>query len=163
MQTLSKLPIVSRQGGDMRRTAKWWLAGVAGLLLAGAAAAQARGTGSGRSSVTQPATKGAGPAAERASMRPLPPSFDPRPGYMGGMGAAQERGGPLGPRADLAPPLEAARARQGEALRSWSSNDVRAARVQQAPDLNWVVEAAPGQGQEPQRKQLQRELGRSKR
>jgi hypothetical protein len=141
-----------------------WLAGVAGVLLASAASAQARGMGSGRSSATQPATKGEGAAAERASMRPLPPSFDPRPGYLGGMGAAHERGGPLGPRADLTPPpLEAAQARPGEALRSWSSSDVRAARVQQAPDLEWAVEAASGQGQETPRKQLQQERGRSKR
>ena len=148
----------------MRAMTGRWLAGVAGVLLAGAAAAQARGMGSGRSSVTQPATKGEGPAAERASMRPLPPSFDPRPGYLGGMGAARESGGPLGPRADLAPPhLEAAQARPGDALRSWSSNDVRAARGQQAPDLEWAVEAAPGQVQEPSRKQLQQERRRSKR
>ena len=148
----------------MRAMTGRWLAGVAGLLLAGGAAAQARGVGSGRSSVTQPATKGEGPAAERASMRPLPPTFDPRPGYLGGMGAAQERGGPLGPRADLAlPHREAAQARPGDALRSWSSNDVRAARVQQAPDLEWAVEAAPGQGQDTLRKQLQQERRRSKR
>ena len=148
----------------MRAMTGRWLAGVAGVLLAGAAAAQARGMGSGRSSVTQPATKGEGPAAERASMRPLPPSFDPRPGYLGGMGAARESGGPLGPRADLAPPhLEAAQARPGDALRSWSSNDVRAARGQQAPDLEWAVEAGPAQVQEPSRKQLQQERRRSKR
>jgi hypothetical protein len=148
----------------MRAMTGRWLAGVGGLLLAGAASAQARGIGSGRSSVTQPATKGESPAAEQASMRPLPPSFDPRPGYLGGMGAAHEPGGPLGPRADLAPAhLEAAQARPGDALRSWSSSDVRAARVQQAPDLEWAVEASAGQGQERPRKQLQQERGRSKR
>jgi len=138
----------------MERKTGRWLLGLVALLAA--SAAQARGTGSGKSSVTPPATKSSGPAAERAAMPSRPPNFDPRPGYLGGMGAAHELGGPLGPRTDLAPKPSYGEAgqeassgadshptwRSGDAVRSWSANDVRAARVQQAPDLEWAS-AAP--------------------
>jgi len=121
------------------------LAGVAGISLATAAAA--RGVGSGKSSTTLPATKNGGAAMERDAMAPRPPDFDPRPGYLGGMGAAPERGGPLGPRGDLAqkPPQQPTLQPAGDAIRSWSSSDVRAARMQQAPDLVWAGAAAPEQ------------------
>ena len=136
----------------MRRTARRWLVGVAGVFLASAAAA--RGVGSGKSSTTPPATKNGGAAMERDAKPPRPPDFDPRPGYLGGMGAAQERGGPLGPRGDLAQkPSQAQAAVQpaGDVIRSWSSSDVRAARVQQAPDLNWAGAAAAPEQRRPNR------------
>src|SRR5690242_6183293 len=115
-----------------------WLAGAAGLLAA--SLAEARGTGSGKSSATPPATKGSGSGTERALLPPRPPSFEPRPGYLGGMGAAQEPGGPLGPSGDLARPavVDVTQRPAGDAIRSWSASDVRAARVQQAPDLEWA-------------------------
>ncbi len=161
----------------MKRNTGRWLAGVAALLVASAAAAQARGMGSDKSSVTPPVTKSGGPDAERAAMPSRPPSFDPRPGYMGGLGAALERGGPLGPRSELAKKPSHREAAQpgsgggesyqtwksGDIIRSWSANDVRAARVQQAPDLEWAGAAGPNQGAETYGKKFQQEQGRPRR
>ena len=136
----------------MRRTAMWWLAGFVGVFVASAAAA--RGTGSGKSSTTPPVTKSSGVAMERAATPPRPPNFEARPGYLGGLGAAQEIGGPLGPRGDLARKAyqsEATVQPAGDVIRSWSSSDVRAARVQQAPDLEWASAAATPDQRRPSR------------
>ena len=147
------------------------LAAVATLMLAGGSAlAQPRGSGSGRAASTEPVTKDAGPSAEAAVLpaRDLP--LDPRHGMLGAPGSAQDQEGPsrLGRRAnrEVGPSSYGESARQGagggEAYEPWrsgdqvrspSSADVRAARQQQAPDLEWAssgtASGAPRRSQLP--------------
>ena len=161
----------------MAREMERWLAGAAALLVASAAAAQTRGMGSGKSSAMPSMTKGSSSSAERAARPSRPPDFDPRPGYMGGMGAAPEAGGPLGPRSDVSQRPSYGEGAQrgssggesyqtwksGDVVRSWSANDVRAARVQQAPDLEWAGSAGSDQGAQTYGKKFQEEQGRRRR
>jgi hypothetical protein len=132
------------------------------------AAAQSRGSGSGRLSSTAPVTKDAGPPAEAAALpaRDLP--LEPRHGFFGAPGAAGDQDGPSrlgrhGDRATAPSYGEAARQvaaggevsdawRSGDRVRSLSSADVRAARQQQAPDLEWA--SAGGTSGAAQRSQL---------
>ena len=115
-----------------------------------AAAARTKGTGSGRSSATPPPTKDTGHAYERALRPERPPVFDPALGMFGALGAARDALGPsrLGGRGEFSgAPADNAESyagwKSGDRVRSVSANDVRAARVQQAPDLEWA-------GQKPQ-------------
>ena len=150
----------------MRNAALMSLA-VTMLLTANLAAAQARGSGSGGNASTPPATKDAGPAAESATLpaRDLP--IEPRHGFFGAPGAASDALGPsrLGSHGDRAVTPSYGEAapqvsgggepyqtwRSGDLVRSRSSADVRAARQQQAPDLEWASTpaAAAGDTQRP--------------
>lgn len=122
------------------------------------ALAQRRGEGSGRAPGTAPPTKSAGPP-EEAAYRPSPdPVLLPPHGMMGAPGAALDSLGPsrLGPRGEtsVAPSYGEAAQRgagaepyeawqSGDRVRSTSSADVRAARQQQAPDLEWATASGP--------------------
>jgi hypothetical protein len=134
------------------------------MLTSGTAAAQGRGAGSGRASSTPPTTKDLGPASESATRpsRDLP--LEPRHGFFGAPGAAGDQEGPsrLGRHgaSPVAPSYgEAARQgagaepqeawRAGDRVRSPSSADVRAARQQQAPDLEWASAAGGSAPQQP--------------
>lgn len=120
----------------------WKALALAASLGADAPDAQRIGTGSGRSSVTAPATKSAGVAAERAEMPATDPLILPRHGLLGAPGAALDAAGPsrLGAPSDrIAIVGEMPDSwRSGDRVRSASSADVRAARQQQAPDLEWA-------------------------
>ncbi len=137
------------------------------LLVAPPALAQRRGTGSGRAPGTAPPTKSAGPP-EEAAHRPSPdPVLLPPHGMMGAPGAALDSLGPsrLGPHGEtsVAPSYGEAAQRgsgggesyqawkSGDRVRSTSSADVRSARQQQAPDLEWASANGPAAPQlEPQ-------------
>ncbi len=122
-------------------------------LAATPALAQRRGEGSGRSPDTAPATKSAGPPEEQALRTPTDLPVLPPHGMLGAPGAAQDALGPsrLGAHADspTAPSYgESARLgatgevyqgwKSGDRVRSLNSGDVRAARQEQAPDLEWA-------------------------
>ena len=134
--------------------------GLAALTLAGWAAsagAQARGGGVGWTGGPPPVTKSTGPDAERAAS-PLqpPPQFERGLGMLGAAGAAPDHRGGLrlgGFGRSYAPSVapsygEAAQPsssvasyeawKSGDRVRSTSAADVRAARGQQAPDLEWA-------------------------
>lgn len=131
--------------------------GLAVLLVATQAAAQARGSGSGFGAATAPVTKSAGPPIEAPYLSAEDLPVTPRHGMMGAPGAAMDQLGPsrLGPHGERglvpeygeAPPEMGGAVdmgesygvwRSGDRVRSASSADVRAARQQQAPDLEWV-------------------------
>ena len=124
---------------------------VAALAAAGAGAQQ--GMGSGKSSVTPPPTKDDGRTAERSEAPISDPLMEPRHGLLGAPGAALDWAGP----SRLGAPADRVRAqadvpdswRAGDRVRSATSADVRAARQQQAPDLEW---AAPGGATAPEAK-----------
>ncbi len=129
----------------------WKALALAASLGADAPDAQRIGTGSGKSSVTAPATKSAGAAAERAEMPASDPLILPRHGLLGAPGAALDASGPsrLGAPSDrIAIVGEMPHSwRSGDRVRSTSSADVRAARQQQAPDLEWASrQGAPAPG-----------------
>ena len=135
------------------------VAGVLLLLLASPVAAQRRGTGSpGASSGTPPPTNdGAHSTASESSTgsgHDLP--ILPRHGMLGAPGSAPDALGPsrLGAHdessarrsyGEAAPGTGQAYSpwKSGDRVRSFSSADVRAARQQQAPDLEWA-DAGPG-------------------
>ena len=144
-----RVPIIVAEGAMRMATALF--VSLAALVSASPAQAQRRGEGSGRSSTTLPATR-------NSSADEMPPATDmpvtPRHGFMGGLGTAPD---PLGASRLGAHAEHAVRASYGESaqpgaagaesyqawksgdrVRSHSSADVRAARQQQAPDLEWV-------------------------
>lgn len=159
--------------------------GVAAALLAAwaaAAGAQARGAGLGWTGGGPPATKSSGPSGERASsLQQRPPQFDRRHGMLGAAGAAPDQQGEQrlgGFRGHASAPSygEAARQasgggeyaydawRSGDLVRSTSAADVRAARVQQAPDLEWAgAQATAATGNETYGKQFQHAQERPRR
>ncbi|HUK65562.1 MAG TPA: hypothetical protein VLV17_01955 [Anaeromyxobacteraceae bacterium] len=112
------------------------------------AQAESTGAGSGRNAATPPVTKSAGPPREEAHLpaRDLP--LEPRHGMLGAPGSAVDGEGPsrLGSHSDrsTAPsygeggPAGPGWWRSGDRARSASSADVRAARREQAPDLEWA-------------------------
>jgi hypothetical protein len=149
----------------MCRATRWAAAALACALAAGGAAADTRGSGSRWPSTTTLPTKNAGTGEERAELpaRDLP--IEPSHGLLGAPGAAPDQAGPsrLGPRSpEVARGAEAPEVYQpatdqpaqaygtwksGDRVRSASSADVRSARGQQAPDLEWASTrgaAAPG-------------------
>jgi hypothetical protein len=109
---------------------------------------ESTGSGSGKPAETPPVTKSDGPGLERAALpaRDLP--LEPRHGMLGAPGAAVDEAGPsrLGSHGDrsTAPNYGEAGARgpaewqSGDRPRSLTSADVRAARREQAPDLEWA-------------------------
>ncbi|HET9598630.1 MAG TPA: hypothetical protein VFP65_23840 [Anaeromyxobacteraceae bacterium] len=109
--------------------------------LAGTAAA--RGTGTGASSATYGPSRGAGGTAEQAQLPLRDSEMVPRHGVLGAPGAAPDAlGGSRLGRRDLDPLQNAGEGNAtwtaGDRVRSVSSADVRAARVQQAPELEWA-------------------------
>lgn len=132
-----------------------WIAAVAVATAVAAepAGAQTRGAGSGWSAATPPVTKSdeTPTEASRLPTRDLP--IEPRHGVLGAPGAAFDSAGPSrlgrhGTRSVRPYYGEEAQASGGEPyqawvsgdrVRSWSSADVRAARQQQAPDLEWAT------------------------
>ncbi len=151
------------------------------LLLAGPAEAQVKGPGTGTYAWTSPVTKDAGPPEEKALVRARDEPYEPRHGLFGAPGAAPDAAGPsrLGPLSERAWSPSYGENEQGPAagesyatwksgarIRSWSSADVRSARQQQAPDLEWVaagvsapapdVPPAASQPQEPYGKKFQK-------
>lgn len=147
--------------------------GLAAALAFGRAAADERGRGSsGWTADAAPVTKDTR-ALGRANV-PIPtPSVDLRRGFFGGTGAAQDANGPsrLGPvterhagrsYGEATPPSGYMEQgwRSGDRVRSASSADVRAARGQQAPDLEWARSEggqAPPAAERPYGYQFQRE------
>ncbi len=124
-------------------------------LAAAPALAQRVGSGSGKSSVTAPPTKSSGVARERAEMPGDDPLVEPRHGLLGAPGAALDGSGPsrLGAPSDRLS-MEAdlpSTWRSGDIVRSRNSADVRAARQQQAPDLEWAASTSAGSGGQRQR------------
>jgi hypothetical protein len=116
------------------------LASVAAAL---AGMAAARGTGTGAPSVTYSPTRSSGGAAERAQLPLRDSEMLPRHGVLGAPGAAPDAlGGSRLGRRDLDPLQGGGEASPtwtaGDRVRSLSSADVRAARVQQAPELEWA-------------------------
>ncbi|GEJ55391.1 hypothetical protein [Anaeromyxobacter diazotrophicus] len=158
--------------------ARWWTA----LIVAGWAAAasgEARGAGAGWTGGQPPATKSAGPEAERAaSAQQQPPRFERGLGMLGAAGAAPDRRGELrlGGFGRLRAPSaaasygEAASAgggasyqawKSGDQVRSTSAADVRSARVQQAPELEWAGgQAGASRANLPYGLKVQQEQGR---
>ena len=138
--------------GVMRMTKMAAVVLVTGLM--GHAEAQTKGSGSGKFSFTPPPTKGEGAVYERTQLRPL--DLDAAPGRP--------------PRA-IAPSYgddgqpdwgDSSRTRRsGDTVRSLTSADVRAARQEQAPDLEWgkavaVAEPSAVQPQEAPGKKMQK-------
>jgi hypothetical protein len=108
------------------------------MALAQTALAQGRGSGSGAPSDTPPPTKGSGEPPERAQLPMRESALSPPHGLLGAPGAAPDaNGGSRLGRRDLELPGEAPQWTSGDRARSASSADVRAARVQAAPDLEW--------------------------
>ncbi len=112
-------------------------------LAATKAGAQERGRGSGESADTAPTTKDSRDT-ERAERPASDPLVAPRHGLLGAPGAALDSAGAsrLGPPSDrIAMAAEIPDSwRSGDLVRSHSSADVRAARQQQAPDLEWAAQ-----------------------
>jgi hypothetical protein len=129
-----------------------------------------KGRGTGRDSTTSPPTRSAGTAAESAGLAAHDLPFSPRRGLMGAPGAAPDEAGParlgghgerswrpsFGESAQPGPGGGEAYEpwKSGDRIRSWTSADVRAARVQQAPDLEWAPSGGKpsgtrGEPQEP--------------
>jgi hypothetical protein len=149
----------------MKRS-RWYVAVAA---WAWASAAAARGSGSGEPAWTPPETKSAGPAAEASHSRSRGTDFERGLGLFGGYGAAKDSLGPwrlgrYGGSSTSPSYGEAAQRgsgggttyeawKSGDLVRSTSAGDVRAARMQQAPDLEWL--GAPNRGQETYGKQFQ--------
>jgi hypothetical protein len=148
------------------------------------AGAQARGGGVGWTGGEPPVTKSAGPEAERAAnLQQQPPQFARALGLLGAAGAASDPQGPwrlgrygraswpsiapsYGEAAQLGPgggsSYEAWKS--GDLVRSTSAADVRAARGQQAPDLEWTgAQASANEGNETYGKQYQHEQEKAKR
>ncbi len=124
------------------------LAAVLTVALPGRALAQVRGSGSGALSDTPPVTRGSGTAPERAQLPIRDSQIVPRHGVLGAPGGAPDAYGGSGPgraalRAGAEPGPEWT---AGDRVRSNSSAEVRAARVQQAPDLEWGESAAASAG-----------------
>lgn len=152
-----------------------WCAAAALAGWAAVAAGQPRGGGVGWTGGPPPATKSAGPDAERAaSTQARPPDFSLGLGFLGARGAAQDVRGALrlegygrlrapavAPSYGEAAPGAAASPyaswSAGDRVRSTSAADVRAARGQQAPDLEWAgAQAAAGRASQPYGIQFQR-------
>ena len=112
-------------------------------LAASPAIAQRVGAGSGKSSAAPPPTKSRGIAPERAGMPGTDPLIEPRHGLPGAPGAALDSAGSsrLGAPSDrIAGATEMPSSwNSGDRIRSWTSDDVRAARQQEAPDLEWAA------------------------
>jgi hypothetical protein len=124
------------------------------LVVAQGRAHASKGSGSGeRASWTAPVTKDYGVADEASERTTGDTPIQPRHGLMGAPGAAQDAEGPsrLGPHVERAGrPSYGEEAHgqgtgqtsqtwhSGDRVRSPSSADVRAARQQQAPDLEWA-------------------------
>jgi hypothetical protein len=110
------------------------------LALVAAVRAEGGSRGSNGTASTAPATKSAGAAAETAELPGRDGPIEPRHGILG---APVES-------VATAPPTW----RSGDRVRSRSSADVRQARQQQAPDLEFVgaadakAQGAPGTGKE---------------
>jgi hypothetical protein len=134
-------------------------------LVAVPAAAQRRGTGSAHvSSSKPPVTKGGGSTVPSELGGVDQGQILPRHGMFGAPGAAPDALGPsrLGPPAvspgrgsygELATSSEEPSSswRSGDRVRSLSSADVRAARQQQAPDLEWASGASGPARPQPQK------------
>jgi hypothetical protein len=145
-----------------------------------AASGQARGGGVGWTGGEPPPTKSTGPTAEQAaSLQVQPPRFERGLGLLGAAGAASDYQGPwrlggygrstfppiapsYGEAAGGSSPFEAWRS--GDVVRSTSAADVRAARMQQAPDLEWTgAQATANEGNETYGKKFQHEQEKTKR
>jgi hypothetical protein len=134
-----------------------------GLIVAVGAQSAERGS-SGKASAAPP-TKSAGPRSERAALPPRDLPIEPRHGLLAAPGAAPDALGPsrLGPSAPrtVAPSYGESAPREprggtisstwhsGDRVRSPSSADVRLARQQEAPDLEFVAEAQGGARGQP--------------
>lgn len=126
----------------MRRRV-WGAAAAAAL----AGTAAARGPEISGPSVTYAPGRSAGGAAEQAQLPLRDSEMVPRHGLLGAPGGAPDAlGGSRLGRRDL-DPLQRAEGNatwtSGDRVRSLSSADVRSARVQQAPELEWVGGGAP--------------------
>jgi hypothetical protein len=113
--------------------------------LAGAALAQGRGSGSGGPSDALPVTRGSGAAPEQAQLPMRESAMSPPHGVLGAPGSAPDAygGSRLGRRDPELQIDQGPRWTAGDRVRSLSSADVRAARAQAAPDLEWGPSSAP--------------------
>lgn len=147
------------------------------LLVAAPARAERRGTGTRDADSTTPPPSEYPPARLESTVAPARdlPAI-PRHGMMGSPGAAQDALGPsrLGPHGEqpsrpswgeAAPGTGQSYARwhAGDRVRSASSADVRAARQQQAPDLEWASGGDAPTRLEPQRPFGVKDQGQSSR
>ncbi len=142
----------------MNTSKKLLLAGA--LVAAGAACSKMKGSGAGGFSDTPPPTKSAGMDAERAYLPARELDYgDYRRGVLGAPGAARDSAGGsrLGARTERAAkpaygesaqgqgPGEVSEAwKSGDAVRSWSSADVRQSRQQEAPEVEVARAGAVG-------------------
>jgi hypothetical protein len=161
-----------------------WAAALATAGWVSLAGAQSRGGGEGLTGGNPPPTKNAGPEAERASLlQQRDPRFERGLGLLGAAGAATDRrsawrleGLPRPYGTSVAPSYgEAAQQasgggqsyekwKSGDLVRSTSAADVRSARLQQAPDLEWTgAQASPDEGNETYGKKFQHEQEKPKR
>ncbi|HTT72076.1 MAG TPA: hypothetical protein VMG32_12710 [Anaeromyxobacteraceae bacterium] len=115
------------------------------------------GSGTGRNAATPPATKSDGPAYELAHLPAKDLPLTPPHGMLGAPGGGGDAEGPTRLGAHSESPAvpsygeevsEPDRWRSGDLARSPSSADVRAARQEQAPDLEWASGSeSPAKGQ----------------
>jgi hypothetical protein len=126
------------------------------VLVAAVPGAQVEARGSGGKASAAPPTKSAGPRSELAERPPRDMPIEPRHGLLAAPGAAPDALGPSrlepgAPRA-VAPSYGESAPREsrggtwqsGDRVRSPNSADVRLARQQEAPDLEFVGEARGG-------------------
>ncbi|MFL5261461.1 MAG: hypothetical protein ACJ79L_03510 [Anaeromyxobacteraceae bacterium] len=138
----------------------WRGIGAAVVVLAAAQVeAEAVGPGASGRATAAPVTKSAGPALEQAQLPGRDAPAEPRHGILGAPGSAPDAYGPtrLGYDARGTPSSMGASApgassagsaastwHSGDRVRSQTSADVRQARQQQAPDLEFVAAGAKG-------------------
>ncbi len=114
--------------------------------------AQTRGSGTTWDSAAPSPTRNEPPATKASRPPSEGKSFDDRRGLLGAPGAGQDKlgGSRLGVRAEVQPIPPEGSWVAGDRTRSLSSADVRAARAEQAPDLEWVTaQGTEGQGAAP--------------
>jgi hypothetical protein len=132
-----------------------WRGIAAGLVVLLAARVEATGSGSSGRATAAPPTKSAGPAREEALLPGHDAPAEPPHGILGAPGSAPDAYGPtrLGYDARGTPSSMGASAvtgaasstwQSGDRVRSQTSADVRQARQQQAPDLEFVGAGARG-------------------
>jgi hypothetical protein len=140
-----------------------WRGIAAALVVLAGARAQAVGPGASGRATAAPPTKSAGTAAEQAQLPGRDAPVEPRHGMLGAPGGAPDAYGPTRLGYDArgtasstganAPGASVGSAsstwQSGDRVRSQTSADVRQARQQQAPDLEFVGGGAKGNDTQP--------------
>jgi len=130
-----------------------WRGFAAALVVLAAARVEAAGPGASGRATEAPATKSAGTAAEQAHLPGHDAPAEPRHGMLGAPGSAPDAYGPTRLGYDARGTMSATGGAAGSASSTWQSGDrvrsrtsadVRQARQQQAPDLEFVGAGAKG-------------------